>query len=48
MSTPIILITLFFSLLIAGVVVYLFHGIGRILMYQDQKDEDENDENFFL
>jgi uncharacterized integral membrane protein len=44
MSTPIILITLFFSFLIAGVVVYMLHGIGRIIMYQDKKDEDEYDD----
>ena len=44
MSIQIILITAFFSILIAGVVVYLLHGIGRILMYQDKKEEDEYDD----
>lgn len=44
MSIPILLITVFFTILIAGVVVYLFHGIGRILMYQDQKNEDDFDD----
>jgi hypothetical protein len=44
MSIPILLITVFFAILIAGVVVYLFHGIGQILMYQDQKNEDDFDD----
>jgi uncharacterized integral membrane protein len=36
-----ILITAIFTLMITGTVIWMLHGIGRILMLQDKKDSNE-------
>jgi len=38
-----ILITAIFTALITGTVIWMLHGIGRILMIQDKKDSYEED-----
>jgi hypothetical protein len=41
-----IVVTVFFTLLICVTVIWMLHGVGQILMYQDQKDLDEDDDIF--
>jgi hypothetical protein len=39
-----IVITIILTALVAGVVVYMLHGLGQILMVQDKKDEETDDD----
>jgi uncharacterized integral membrane protein len=41
-----IVVTVIFTALICGTVIWMLHGIGRILMYEDQKNAIKDEDDF--
>jgi hypothetical protein len=41
-----IIVTVFFTAFFLGTVIWVLHGVGRILMYEDQKDAIEEEDDF--
>jgi hypothetical protein len=34
------------TLLVTGTVIWMLHSLGRIIMFQDKKEEEETDDYF--